>query len=163
HGPGAGRRQDPADRPRRRRVRAGRHPLRAADGPAPLPGRNAAGHASPGPLRRPPPPPPPAAGPTPRPGDNLPQVPGEGPRTPPRRYHSAWALAEELGRFQKGEPIHARPVGPVGALVRWARRRPTAAALVVVSALAALLLFAVLVASDLQIRRERHQTEQAYQ
>ncbi len=44
HGPRAGRRQDAGRRPRRRRVRAGRDPLRAADRPAAVPGGDAAGH-----------------------------------------------------------------------------------------------------------------------
>ncbi|HEV3345318.1 MAG TPA: tetratricopeptide repeat protein [Pirellulales bacterium] len=47
-----------------------------------------------------------------------------------RRYSSAAALAEDLRRFQRDEPIVARPVGPVERALRWARRKPTTAALV---------------------------------
>jgi serine/threonine-protein kinase len=47
---------------------------------------------------------------------------------PQRRYASAEALAEDLERWHAGEPILARPVGPLGSLVRWARRRPALAA-----------------------------------
>jgi hypothetical protein len=46
-----------------------------------------------------------------------------------RRYASAADLAEELRRFLAGEPIRARPVGPLGRTAAWARRRPALAAL----------------------------------
>jgi serine/threonine-protein kinase len=50
-------------------------------------------------------------------------------KDPRRRYASAAALAADLQRFQRDEPIVARPVGPLERVLRWARRRPTAAAL----------------------------------
>jgi WD40 repeat protein/serine/threonine protein kinase len=48
-----------------------------------------------------------------------------------KRYDSATALAEDLRRFLDGEPIVARPVPPWERAVKWARRRPAIAALVV--------------------------------
>jgi serine/threonine-protein kinase len=48
---------------------------------------------------------------------------------PHRRYASAQALADDLRRFESGEPIAARPAGVVGALRKWVRRRPAAAAM----------------------------------
>src|SRR5262249_36915927 len=51
-------------------------------------------------------------------------------KDPRRRYASAAALAEDLQRFQRDEPIAARPVGPAGRARRWTRRHPTGAALV---------------------------------
>jgi formylglycine-generating enzyme required for sulfatase activity/tRNA A-37 threonylcarbamoyl transferase component Bud32 len=59
-------------------------------------------------------------------------------KEPNRRYASAAALGDDLGRFLAGEPILARPAGRVERLGKWARRRPTAAALLGVSVLAAL-------------------------
>jgi WD40 repeat protein len=50
-------------------------------------------------------------------------------KEPGKRYASAAGLAEDLGRFMSGEPVQARPVGPVGRLVKWTRRRPAVAAL----------------------------------
>src|SRR5262249_48522719 len=46
-------------------------------------------------------------------------------------YASASALAEDLRRFQAGEPIQARPVGWPERAAKWARKRPAAAALAV--------------------------------
>src|SRR5439155_26132376 len=75
-------------------------------------------------------------------------------KEPPRRYASALALADDLGRFLAGRPILARPAGPVERLVKWAKRRPAAAALVAVVAGALLVLAAGGVGSYLSIRRE---------
>jgi serine/threonine-protein kinase len=58
-------------------------------------------------------------------------------KEPHRRYASAAALAEDLRRFLRGEPIAARPAGPLERLARWARRRPAAAALLALTLLAA--------------------------
>src|SRR5262249_50682654 len=57
-------------------------------------------------------------------------------KEPPRRYGSAAELAEDLRRWQAGEPIIARPVGPVGRLVKLVRRRPLLASLVTLTVLA---------------------------
>jgi tetratricopeptide (TPR) repeat protein len=48
---------------------------------------------------------------------------------PYRRYDSAAALAEDLRRFDRGEPIAARPASRLERAAKWARRRPAAAVL----------------------------------
>jgi WD40 repeat protein len=50
-------------------------------------------------------------------------------KDPRSRYVSAAALAEDLERWLAGEPIRARPAGPIERAAKWARRRPASAAL----------------------------------
>src|SRR5258707_9696899 len=52
-------------------------------------------------------------------------------KEPQRRYASAAALADDLRRFGEGRPIQARPVGLAERSLRWCRRNPTLAALLV--------------------------------
>jgi WD40 repeat protein/Flp pilus assembly protein TadD/tRNA A-37 threonylcarbamoyl transferase component Bud32 len=61
-------------------------------------------------------------------------------KAPEQRYGSAAELADDLERWLRGEAVLARRRGGWERLVRWARRRPTAAALVAVSVLAAVAL-----------------------
>jgi WD40 repeat protein len=63
-------------------------------------------------------------------------------KDPARRYGSAADLADDLQRWLAGEPIRARPAGRWERAVKWARRRPAVAALVLVSGLATLALTA---------------------
>ena len=60
-------------------------------------------------------------------------------KEPSRRYPTAQALADELGRFLAGEPIQARPLGPAGKTWRWCRRKPQVASLAAVALLVFLL------------------------
>ena len=54
---------------------------------------------------------------------------------PARRYATASGLAADLKCFLQGRPIAARPVGPLERGLKWARRRPTQAALIAAVAL----------------------------
>jgi WD40 repeat protein/tRNA A-37 threonylcarbamoyl transferase component Bud32 len=48
-------------------------------------------------------------------------------KEPPGRYASAQALADDLGRFLRGETISAHPAGVVEKTLRWCRRKPALA------------------------------------
>src|SRR5262249_44763172 len=50
-------------------------------------------------------------------------------KEPRKRYATALSLAEDLRRFQPGEPITARPVNGWERAAKWCRRRPAQAAL----------------------------------
>ena len=50
-------------------------------------------------------------------------------KNPARRYHSALALAEDLERWLRREPIFARQAGPILRLQRWAARNRAVATL----------------------------------
>ncbi|HEV3257671.1 MAG TPA: protein kinase [Gemmataceae bacterium] len=88
-------------------------------------------------------------------------------KEPHKRYASALALAEDLRRFQAGEPIRARPTPLWERSWKWARRRPAAAALLAVSTLAALALLAggimraaEMHAHNVQLQLEKENTEE---
>src|SRR5262249_23036502 len=51
-------------------------------------------------------------------------------KSPARRYATAAALADDLVRFWRGEPIAARRAGVAERVVKWVRRRPTLATFV---------------------------------
>ncbi len=86
-------------------------------------------------------------------------------RDPASRYQTAGELAEDLTRFVEDRPIRARPVSLARRAILWARRRPAAAALLVVSGVAALALVAAGVgaAYNLRLREAQERTERALQ
>lgn len=53
-------------------------------------------------------------------------------KSPGRRYPAAAELRDDLQRFLEGRPVTARPVSAAHRVVRWCRRRPVHAALLVV-------------------------------
>jgi len=53
-------------------------------------------------------------------------------KDPRNRYSSALALADDLERWRDGKTIQARPSGPAKRVLKWAKRNPTLAILLVV-------------------------------
>jgi tetratricopeptide (TPR) repeat protein len=82
-------------------------------------------------------------------------------KDPARRYASAAELADDLRRFRNHEPIHARPVGLLERLGRWAVRSPRVAALSAAVLLLVLLLVVGSVVAVVQISGSRDQERQA--
>ncbi|MCW5559263.1 MAG: serine/threonine protein kinase, partial [Verrucomicrobiae bacterium] len=76
-------------------------------------------------------------------------------KEPERRYASAEALAEDLERWLRHEPIQARPSTALERARKWVRRRPAIAAL---AATSALLLMALLIFSVFYAVQERSRT-----
>ena len=85
-------------------------------------------------------------------------------KNPDERYQTAQALADDLERWRRDEPIAARPISPLGRTWRWARRNPAIAGSL--AAVAATLLAATIVSSyfayqahqrELMARREQRE------
>ena len=72
-------------------------------------------------------------------------------KEPWRRYGSAQALAEDLGRYLADEPITARPASQLERAWRWCRRNPVIAGL---GTAAAALILVVTVAGPVAAIRE---------
>ena len=58
-------------------------------------------------------------------------------KQPEQRYSSAHELGMDLGRFLRGEPVAARPIGVAERLRKWVRRHPAYAGLVAAAVLLA--------------------------
>ncbi|MCI0464552.1 MAG: hypothetical protein L0Z62_47080 [Gemmataceae bacterium] len=65
-------------------------------------------------------------------------------KEPGQRYPTAEALAEDLSRFQAGEPILARPTSAIERTVKWVKRRPLVASLLLAIGLLVTVSLAVL-------------------
>jgi serine/threonine protein kinase/tetratricopeptide (TPR) repeat protein len=80
---------------------------------------------------------------------------------PQKRYSTARDLADDCRRFLAGEPIHARPIGPIERLTRWSKRQPVVAGLIV--AVFASLAAGTIVSAWQAVRatRARAETDQA--
>jgi eukaryotic-like serine/threonine-protein kinase len=80
-------------------------------------------------------------------------------KDPQRRYPTAAALADDLQRFQRGEPIAARPADLLERLGKWVRRRPTQATMLAASLLLAVALVGVGLWLVVQQARQRDAVE----
>jgi tetratricopeptide (TPR) repeat protein len=82
-------------------------------------------------------------------------------KEPRRRYACCEQLADDLGRWQRGEPIRARPVRWPERCWRWCRRRPALAGLTAALVLVVLVALGMIVASEARAREgERTAQEQ---
>lgn len=81
-------------------------------------------------------------------------------KSPARRYPTAAALAEDLRRFQAGEPIQARPSNLVERAWKWSQRRPAVAALLAAVVVAGVSLLALGVYHVRSVERERLRAEE---
>lgn len=52
-------------------------------------------------------------------------------KSPSRRYANAEELADDIDRFLRNEPVHARPLSRLHHVWRWCQRKPAAAGLIV--------------------------------
>ncbi len=82
-------------------------------------------------------------------------------REPSRRYATADALADDLERWLRGEPIHARPASQIERLWKWVRRRPAAAALIAMGAASLAALYVQRMVSEGQVRAESESARRA--
>jgi WD40 repeat protein/tRNA A-37 threonylcarbamoyl transferase component Bud32 len=67
-------------------------------------------------------------------------------KEPGKRYGSASLLSEDLRRFLRGEPIQARPAGPLERTWRWCRRNPALASAIGLAAAAVMTVTALSIA-----------------
>jgi serine/threonine protein kinase len=75
-------------------------------------------------------------------------------KRPEDRYQSARGLADDLDRWQKMEPIKARPIGLLGRTVRWCRRNPRVAAITTAAAAIIIALTGIYIANLNQKNQE---------
>lgn len=77
-------------------------------------------------------------------------------KDPHRRYGTAEALAEDLERWLRHEPIEASPSSRWDRAVKWARRRPAVAALFGVTLGAVVVILALIVSSQQRLTHQRN-------
>lgn len=74
-------------------------------------------------------------------------------REPARRYAGAAALADDLSRWLRGEPVVARPVSSLEKVWRWCVRRPALAAMLALTVAALVTLAAVSTVASRRMKR----------
>jgi len=82
-------------------------------------------------------------------------------KRPTDRYRSMAEAAEDLGRYLRHEPIRARPTGRVRRAIKWARRHPTATALLVLGCVALAVTLILLEATASSLRAAESSLEES--
>ena len=77
-------------------------------------------------------------------------------KEPARRYASAAALADDLERWLRNEPVRARPITTWEKSAKWIRRHPAGAAFLALAAVAPAIIIAILLSTAANVRRERN-------
>jgi WD40 repeat protein/predicted Ser/Thr protein kinase len=80
-------------------------------------------------------------------------------KEPARRYASAQALADDLGRWMKHEPIHARSSTVLERAFKWSRRQPRLAVMLLATIFAVTALVATLAVAYFRVRSAQWATE----
>lgn len=78
-----------------------------------------------------------------------------------KRYLSAKEVQEELTRFQRGEPIQARPIGRPARFLKWIRRNPLIAAMVSTAAVALIAVASIAMISERRVSESLLTTQQS--
>ncbi|MBX7165629.1 MAG: protein kinase [Pirellulales bacterium] len=84
-------------------------------------------------------------------------------KEPARRYPSAAELAADIRRYLRGEPTLARPASTMERTIKWARRRPWIAALIVVVCVSLTVLFSTISIYTVKLRGALSASEQSRQ
>jgi tetratricopeptide (TPR) repeat protein/tRNA A-37 threonylcarbamoyl transferase component Bud32 len=82
-------------------------------------------------------------------------------KKPEKRYASAEAMAQELGRYLNGEPILARPISSTERAYKWAKRHPMAVVLMGVCAAAIVGVVGVILWSNADLHRRMEEYRRA--
>ena len=80
-------------------------------------------------------------------------------KSPGQRYTTAHELAEDLRRFQRGDPVQARRTGALRRYLRWARRHPWQTAEAATAVVAGLVVVAMTHAHNIELKAEIRRTQ----
>jgi serine/threonine protein kinase len=80
-------------------------------------------------------------------------------RYPKDRYSTVQEVREDLERFSRGEQVHARPLALSRRLQMWGQRNPIPLIAIVMGLLSIVLVFSLMIRHQLQLSREKEQTE----
>lgn len=81
-------------------------------------------------------------------------------KEPGRRFRTAGELADDLERFLDGKPITSRPVSTTERAIKWTRRNPAVAGLIVVSVVAVVGLGGLGIVYNIRITQERDEARE---